>query len=62
MRKDTDLFKPGMKVPKSGQYSVYDPIKGNTGFEITAVKGEPFPPTMLPGRYYKLTDPTKHKK
>ena len=36
-------YKPGMKVPTSGQYKVYGPRGGDTGFEVTSVKGEPFP-------------------
>lgn len=62
--KDTDknIYKPGMKVPTSGQYSVYGPRGGNKGIEVTSVKGEPFPPTQTPGCYYKLSDPTKHEK
>ena len=51
-----------MKVPTSGQYKVYGPRGGDKGIEVTSVKGEPFPPTQMSGSYYKLTDPTKHKK
>ena len=49
-------FKPGQTVPDSGQYK-------NTGTktEVTAVKGEPFPPTPKPGQKYVLVDKTKHK-
>lgn len=62
MSKDNNTYKPGMTVPTSGQYTVYGPKGGNQGIEVTSVKGEPFPPTQKPGSYYKLTDPTKHKK
>ncbi len=55
-------FKPGMKVPTSGQYTVYNPRGENTGCEITSVKGEVFPPSKESGSFYKLTDITKHKK
>lgn len=50
-------YKPGQKVPKSGQY------KNNiTGNEITAVEGGRFPPTQEKGQTYTLVDITKHKK
>ncbi len=62
MAKDNNTYKPGMKVPTSGQYTVYGPRGGNKGIEVTSTKGEPFPPTQMSGSYYKLTDPTKHKK
>ncbi|MCH7651987.1 MAG: YjzC family protein [Nitrospinae bacterium] len=50
-------FKPGETVPRSGQYK-------NTGTkrEVTAVKGEPFPPTPDSGQEYVLVDKTKHKR
>jgi hypothetical protein len=48
--------KPGKPAPKSGQYR---PTGG--GYEVTAVKGKPLPPTPKPGQTWKLVDPTKHK-
>lgn len=55
-------YSPGDKAPTSGQYKVVGPRGGDTGREVTVVKGEPFPPTEKPGQKYILTDPTKHKK
>lgn len=53
------LFKPGHTVPTSGQYEIYGPRGGKTGQEVTAVKGEPFPPTQKKNQSYKLVDKTK---
>lgn len=53
-------YRPGQKVPQSGQYEQLGP-KGGVIKEVTGVKGEPFPPTPRPGGSYKLTDPTKNK-
>lgn len=55
-------LKPGTETPVSGQYGVVGPRGGATGQEITAVKGNPLPPTPKPGQGYVLVDPTKHKK
>jgi hypothetical protein len=54
-------LKPGEKAPKSGQYEVVGPRGGNTGTEVTGVKGKTLPPTPKPGMGYQLVDPTKHK-
>ncbi len=56
-----EIFKPGQSVPRSGQYKVVGPRGGSQGHEITAVKGEPFPPTRKPGLGFRLVDLTKHK-
>jgi len=48
-------FQPGEHTPVSGQYK-----NTSTGKEITAVKGEPLPPTPKPDQKYVLVDPTKH--
>jgi hypothetical protein len=53
-------LKPGQKAPYSGQYQQVGP-RGGPGKEVTAVKGEPLPPTPAPGVTYKLVDPTKNK-
>ena len=58
----TDLYKPGQKAPRSGQYEITGPRGGTTGQERTVVRREPFPPTPEPGQKYKLVDPTKHRK
>jgi len=55
-------FKPGQKVPQSGQAEIIGPRGGRTKEERTVVTGEPFPPTPKPGQKYEIVDPTKHKK
>jgi hypothetical protein len=56
----TSGLKPGQKAPASGQYQTVGP-KGRKGKEVTAVKGEPLPPTDKPGSMYNLVDGTKNK-
>lgn len=54
-------YKPGEKVPQSGQTEIVGPRGGKTGAgERTVVKGEPFPPTPKPGQKHVIVDPTKH--
>ena len=53
-------LRPGQKTPASGQYGQVGP-RGGKGREITAVKGEPLPPTTKKGSTYNLVDPTKNK-
>jgi hypothetical protein len=53
-------YKPGQKVPRSGQAEIIGPRGGRTGKERTVVKNEPFPPTPEKGQTYKIVDPTKH--
>lgn len=55
-------LKPGQKAPDSGQYGLRGPRGGQTGKEVTSVKGEPLPPTPKAGQVYVLTDKTKHSK
>lgn len=55
-----NILKSGQSVPRSGQYEVIGPRGGETGVEITGVKGKILPPTSKPGSSYKLVDPTKH--
>lgn len=55
-----NTLKSGQTVPRSGQYEVIGPRGGETGAEITGVKGKTLPPTSKPGSSYKLVDPTKH--
>ncbi|MFA4936977.1 MAG: YjzC family protein [Patescibacteria group bacterium] len=38
-------YKPGETTPRSGQYEKIGPRGGETGEEITAVKGKTFPPS-----------------
>lgn len=54
-------YKPGEKVPASGQYEVVGPRGGSRGREVTSVKDEPFPPTQKSGERYVMADKTKHK-
>ena len=53
-------LKPGQRAPASGQYGQVGP-RGGKGREVTAVRGEPLPPTTKKGSTYKLVDPTKNK-
>lgn len=53
-------YKPGETTPRSGQYEKIGPRGGETGEEITAVKGKTFPPSEKAGTTYKLVDPTRH--
>jgi hypothetical protein len=53
--------KPGQIAPASGQYGVVGPRGGNTGTEVTVIKGKPLPPTPKPGQTFVLVDKTKHK-
>ena len=50
------LLRPGQKAPKSGQYR-----NTETGYEVTAVRNEPLPPTPKRGQRYRLVDTTKHR-
>lgn len=54
------VIKPGEDAPRSGQYKVVGPRGGETGTEVTLVKGKPAPPTKAGGGF-RLTDPTRHK-
>ncbi len=54
-------YRSGQRVPFSGQYAVIDRFGRNTGYEVTAVKGEPFPPTTSSGYTFVLVDRTKHR-
>lgn len=56
-----ELYKPGEIVPESGLYELTGPRGSHKGQEVTATKGEPFPPTPESGMYYKLVTLTKHK-
>ena len=56
----SETFHPGQKALKSGQYQIIGP-NGEKGAERTVTKGEPLPPTPIPGSTYILVDPTKNK-
>lgn len=47
---------PGTPAPRSAQYR-----NNATGYEVTAIKGKPLPPTQGKGQTYTAVDPTKHK-
>ena len=55
----TSSLKPGQKAPTSGQYAITGP-RGGKGPERTVARGEPLPPTPLPGSTYHLVDATRH--
>ncbi len=55
-------YKPGQKVPHSGQAEIIGPRGGQTGEERTVTKGEPFPPTPSPGQTFVIVDKTKHRR
>lgn len=61
MAKNKPNYRPGEKVPESGQYPVVGPRGGSQGTEVTSVKGERFPPTPEPGQGYGPPDKTKHR-
>ena len=46
-------YKPGQRVPQSGQYTTSD------GYQVTCVRGERFPPSPRPHQTYRLTDKTR---
>ena len=50
-------YRPGDKVPASGQY-----LNTSTDTEVTGVQGKPLPPTPKPGQNYVLVDRTRHKR
>lgn len=54
------FFRPGQTAPTSGQYALLGPRGGNTGREVTVVKGEPLPPSPKAGMKFVLVDPTRH--
>ncbi|PZD72656.1 hypothetical protein C1752_03492 [Acaryochloris thomasi RCC1774] len=49
------LFSPGEIVENSGLYPVVGPRGGDKGYEVTVVKGEPFPP--LPEKGWGFSEP-----
>jgi hypothetical protein len=57
----TKPLPPGTPAPVSGQYPILGPRGGNTGLEVTAVKGRPLPPTPEAGQRYGTPDATKHR-
>lgn len=49
------IFSPGEIVEESGLYPVVGPRGGDKGYEVTVVKGEPFPP--LPEKGWGFGEP-----
>jgi hypothetical protein len=54
-------LKPGDKVPASGLYHVIGPRGGDTGNEVTVVKGDTMPPTPKSGQTYGKPDLAHNK-
>lgn len=59
-----ELYKPGQKVPSSGVYRVMHDKIHAANHEVTAIKGEPFPPCNHCGDRprFKLVKATIHVK
>ena len=51
-----DLYKPGQKAPKSGQYEITGPRGGGTGVERTVTKNEPLPPPEQKGQKLRTAE------
>ena len=57
----TTVYRPGRRVPTSGQYAVVDRFVHRVGREVTCVRGEPFPPLRSAREAgYVLSDATRH--
>ena len=54
-------YRPGTPAPASAQYKVVGPHGGQSGREVTSIKGKRLPPAPRPGVTYKLTDRTHNK-
>ena len=59
---DIMVYSPGERTPQSGQYELINSDGEGTGMEVTSTQGKPLPPTSEANHFYKLVDPTKHKK
>ena len=55
------LFCPGEIVNESGIYPVVGPDGQKQGYEVTVVKGEPFPPTPEKGWGFGKPRLAQHK-
>lgn len=53
-------YKPGQSAPYSGQYAEVGPRGGDTGREVTGVKGKTLPPTQGSGNSFVLVDPSNN--
>jgi hypothetical protein len=54
-------YKPGERVPASGQAEIIGPRGGHTDQERTVVRGKVFPPTPGSGQGYQIVDRTRNK-
>lgn len=57
----TTIYRPGQRVPTSGQYAVVNSSGYRVGREVTCVRGEGFPPTHFGEYGYRLADATQHR-
>jgi hypothetical protein len=56
------IYRPGQRVPASGQYAVVDRNGYPVGREVTCVRGEPFPPLRNAREFgYVMADATRHR-
>lgn len=55
------IYKPGEDAPVSGQFGIVGQRGGDTGVEVTAIKGKPLPPTPEAGQGFVIKDPSKNK-
>lgn len=54
------IYRPGQRVPTSGQYAVVNQGGYRVGREVTCVRGESFPPTRAGEYGFVLADTTVH--
>ena len=54
------ILKSGTPAPASAQYRVIGPRGGDTGKEVTGIKGKPMPPTKAGGGF-AIADRTHNK-
>jgi hypothetical protein len=52
---------PGTPAPVSGEFEVIGPRGGDTGKEVTAIRGRPLPPPPKPGMTYRIHRPAHNK-
>lgn len=55
------IYRPGQRVPTSGQYAVVNSSGYRVGREVTCVRGEAFPPTRANEYGFVLADATQHR-
>jgi hypothetical protein len=52
---------PGTRAPRSGIYEQVGPRGGRTNEQADSTRGNPLPPTDVPGRSWTLVKPAHHK-